>query len=84
MAKMHGPFASLANGWVAGASNIILQEAAFHGHVCEGTLGGYSIVQALLKYYSPVQGLLIGGYFPVLEDLTIGSYGGFLMQHAVK
>ena len=47
-------FASLTNAWVAGASNIILQEAAFHGHVCEGTLGGYSIVQALLKYYSPV------------------------------
>jgi formylmethanofuran dehydrogenase subunit E-like metal-binding protein len=47
-------FASLTNAWAAGAPNIILQEAAFHGHVCEGTLGGYSIVQALLTYYSPV------------------------------
>lgn len=48
-------FASLANAWVDGAPNIVLQEAAFHGHVCEGTLGGYSIVQALLKYYPPIQ-----------------------------
>ena len=44
-------FASLANGWSAGVSREILQEAAFHGHICEGTLGGYSIIQALLKYY---------------------------------
>ena len=48
-------FASLANAWVDGAPNIVLQEAAFHGHVCEGTLGVYSIVQALLKYYPPIQ-----------------------------
>ena len=48
-------FASLANGWAAGVSREILQEAAFHGHICEGTLGGYSIIQALLKYYPPVQ-----------------------------
>ncbi|MBQ3473669.1 MAG: formylmethanofuran dehydrogenase [Methanobrevibacter sp.] len=48
-------FASLANGWAAGVSREILQEAAFHGHICEGTLGGYSIIQALMKYYPPVQ-----------------------------
>ncbi|SFL60608.1 Protein containing a metal-binding domain shared with formylmethanofuran dehydrogenase subunit E [Methanobrevibacter olleyae] len=48
-------FASLANGWVAGVSREVLQEGAFHGHICEGTLGGYSIVQALLKYYPPVK-----------------------------
>lgn len=48
-------FASLANGWAAGVSREILQEAAFHGHICEGTLGGYSIIQALLKYYPPEQ-----------------------------
>ena len=48
-------FASLANGWSAGVSREILQEAAFHGHICEGTLGGYSIIQALLKYYPPEQ-----------------------------
>lgn len=48
-------FASLANAWSAGASNDILREAAFHGHVCEGTLGGYSIARALLQYYPPIQ-----------------------------
>lgn len=48
-------FASLANAWVAGASNDILREAAFHGHVCDGTLGGYSVVKALLEYYPPIQ-----------------------------
>jgi len=48
-------FASLANGWVAGVSREVLQEGAFHGHICEGTLGGFSIVQALLKYYPPVK-----------------------------
>jgi len=54
-------FASLANGWAAGISREILQEAAFHGHICEGTLGGYSIIQALLKYYPPVQDTNPGG-----------------------
>lgn len=48
-------FASLANAWAAGASNDILREAAFHGHVCDGTLGGYSVVKALLEYYPPIQ-----------------------------
>ena len=48
-------FASLANGWAAGVPREILQEAAFHGHICEGTLGGFSIIQALMKYYPPVQ-----------------------------
>lgn len=54
-------FASLANGWSAGVSREILQEAAFHGHICEGTLGGYSIIQALLKYYPPEQETNPGG-----------------------
>ncbi|MGN0176353.1 MAG: FmdE family protein [Methanobrevibacter sp.] len=54
-------FASLANGWNAGVSREILQEAAFHGHICEGTLGGYSIIQALLKYYPPEQETSVGG-----------------------
>lgn len=48
-------FASLANGWAAGVSQEILQEAAFHGHICEGTLGGYSMVKAILAYYPPIQ-----------------------------
>ena len=54
-------FASLANGWSAGVSREILQEAAFHGHICEGTLGGYSIIQALIKYYPPEQETNPGG-----------------------
>lgn len=33
-------FASLANGWYDNVSYLVLQEAAFHGHICEGTLGG--------------------------------------------
>lgn len=48
-------FASLANGWVSGVSSDVLQEAAFHGHICEGTLTGYSIVRTLLTYYPPKQ-----------------------------
>ena len=71
-------FASLANGWVAGVSREVLQEAAFHGHICEGTLGGYSIVQALIKYYPPVQETLTGTGSPA--DLTsykiLGVPGG--------
>ncbi|RAP51395.1 MAG: formylmethanofuran dehydrogenase [Methanosphaera sp. SHI613] len=71
-------FASLANGWAAGVSREVLQEAAFHGHICEGTLGGYSIVQALLKYYPPVQETSMGGGSP--GDITsykiLGVPGG--------
>lgn len=48
-------FASLANGWAAGVTYDVLQEAAFHGHICEGTLGGYTITKALLQYYPPIQ-----------------------------
>lgn len=48
-------FASLANGWFDGVTFDVLQEAAFHGHICEGTLGGYTITKALLQYYPPVQ-----------------------------
>ncbi|WP_286241778.1 FmdE family protein [Methanobacterium ferruginis] len=48
-------FASLANAWNAGAPADLLREAAFHGHVCQGTISGYTITQALLKYYPPIQ-----------------------------
>lgn len=48
-------FASLANGWNANVSYLVLQEAAFHGHICEGTLGGYTITEALLQYYPPIK-----------------------------
>ena len=48
-------FASLANGWYDGVTYDVLQEAAFHGHICEGTLGGYTITKALLQYYPPLK-----------------------------
>ncbi|BDZ70887.1 FmdE family protein [Methanobacterium petrolearium] len=48
-------FASLANAWNAGAPADLLREAAFHGHVCQGTISGYAITLALLKYYPPIQ-----------------------------
>ncbi|MBE6509655.1 MAG: formylmethanofuran dehydrogenase [Methanobrevibacter millerae] len=48
-------FASLANGWNDGVTFDVLQEAAFHGHICEGTLGGYTITKALLQYYPPIK-----------------------------
>ncbi len=71
-------FASLANGWAAGVSREVLQEAAFHGHICEGTLGGYSIVQALLQYYPPVKETRMDGGSP--GDITsykiLGVPGG--------
>ncbi|AAB84563.1 unknown [Methanothermobacter thermautotrophicus str. Delta H] len=35
------PIASLANAWAIGLSADILREAAFHGHVCMGTISGY-------------------------------------------
>ncbi|MDP2836100.1 MAG: FmdE family protein [Methanobacteriaceae archaeon] len=61
-------FASLANAWAAGAPADVLREAAFHGHVCEGTLGGYSITKALLQYYPPKQATIGGTGSPA--DLT--------------
>ncbi len=71
-------YASLANAWAAGISTDILRGAAFHGHICEGTLGGYSIVQALLKYYPPIQATSGGSGSP--GDITsyriIGVPGG--------
>lgn len=48
------PIASLANAWAIGLSSDILREAAFHGHVCLGTISGYAMIETLLKYYPPV------------------------------
>ena len=45
------PIASLANAWAIGLSADILREAAFHGHVCMGTISGYAMIETLLKYY---------------------------------
>lgn len=48
-------FASIANGWNHNVTQLVLQEAGFHGHICEGTLGGFSITEALMQYYPPIQ-----------------------------
>lgn len=45
------PYASLANAWAAGLSTDTLRQAAFHGHVCIGTISGQAMIQTLLKYY---------------------------------
>lgn len=48
-------YASLANAWKAGTPSDLLREAAFHGHMCQGTISGYAMSQALMEYYPPVQ-----------------------------
>lgn len=57
-------YASLANAWKDNITYLVLQEAAFHGHVCEGTLGGYTITQAILNDYPPVQETSLDGGSP--------------------
>ncbi|MDP1552269.1 MAG: FmdE family protein [Methanobacteriaceae archaeon] len=71
-------FASLANAWAAGAHFNLLSAAAFHGHICDGTLGGYSITQALLKYYPPLQesGVGVGSPSDITSYKIIGVPGG--------
>ena len=46
-------YVSLANSWKDGLSTDILRQAAYHGHVCLGTLSGQAMVSLLLKYYPP-------------------------------
>ena len=46
-------YASLANAWKAGAPADLLREAAFHGHMCQGTISGYAMSQVLIQYYPP-------------------------------
>jgi len=48
-------YASLANAWKAGAPADLLREAAFHGHMCQGTISGYAMSQVLMMYYPPLQ-----------------------------
>ncbi len=46
-------YVSLASAWKEGLSTDILRQAAYHGHVCLGTLSGQAMVSLLLKYYPP-------------------------------
>ena len=71
-------FASLANAWAAGAPADVLREAAFHGHVCEGTIGGYTITKTLLQYYSPIQATAGGSGSPgdITSYKVLGVPGG--------
>ena len=70
-------YASLANAWAAGAPADLLREAAFHGHVCQGTISGYIITQAMMKYYPPVQATSTGPGSPgdVTSYKVIGVTG---------
>ena len=72
-------FASLANAWAAGAPSDVLREAAFHGHVCEGTIGGYTITKTLLQYYPPIQATAGGPGSPgdITSYKVLGVPGGF-------
>ena len=46
-------YVSIANAWKEGLSTDILRQAAFHGHVCLGTMSGQAMVTLLLKYFPP-------------------------------
>lgn len=46
-------YVSLASAWKEGLSTDILRQAAYHGHVCLGTISGQAMVSLLLKYYPP-------------------------------
>ncbi len=71
-------FASLANSWAAGAPSDLLREAAFHGHVCEGTIGGYTITKTLLQYYPPIKATAGGSGSPgdITSYKVLGLPGG--------
>ena len=67
------PIASLANAWALGLPADILREAAFHGHVCLGTISGYAMIETLLKYYPPSTGT---GGAESTSYIVIGVPGG--------
>lgn len=46
-------YVSLADAWKEGLSTDLLRQAAYHGHVCLGTLSGQAMISLLLKYYPP-------------------------------
>lgn len=69
-------YASLANAWAAGAPTDLLREAAFHGHMCQGSISGYATCQALMAYYPPVQDTKNpGSPYDVSAYKTIGVPG---------
>ncbi|MDG3546383.1 FmdE family protein [Methanobacterium formicicum] len=46
-------YVSIAHAWKEGLSTDILRQAAYHGHVCLGTISGQAMVSLLLKYFPP-------------------------------
>lgn len=60
-------YVSLANAWKEGLSKDILRQAAYHGHVCLGTISGQAMTSLLLKYYPP-------GVYGVHGELEATSY----------
>ncbi len=70
------PFASLANAWAVGAPADLLKQAAFHGHMCLGTISGYAMSKTLYMYYPPLQDWSTGSPIEITNYVTIGVPGG--------
>ncbi|WBF05871.1 hypothetical protein ISG35_06415 [Methanothermobacter thermautotrophicus] len=70
------PFASLANAWAAGAPADLLKQAAFHGHMCLGTISGYAMSKTIYMYYPPIQDWSTGSPIEITSYVTIGVPGG--------
>lgn len=49
-------YASLANAWAEGVPADLLQTAAFHGHLCLGTIAGYAMMEVLFRHFPPGPG----------------------------
>ncbi|MFU2192017.1 FmdE family protein [Methanobacterium sp. MZD130B] len=60
-------YVSLSHAWSEGLSTDILRQAAYHGHVCLGTLSGQAMISVLLKYYPP-------GVYGNLGELEATTY----------
>ncbi|MGB4611301.1 MAG: FmdE family protein [Methanothermobacter thermautotrophicus] len=69
------PFASLANAWAAGAPADLLKQAAFHGHMCLGTISGYAMSKTIYMYYPPIQDWSTGSPIEITSYVTIGVPG---------
>lgn len=70
------PVASLANAWMQDAPADLLRAAAFHGHMCLGTISGYAMSLTLLKYYPPIMDITSpGSPGEITNYITIGVPG---------
>lgn len=67
------PVASLANAWAEGVPADVLIAAAFHGHLCVGTIAGYAMVETMFRFYPPGAG---GSGIESTQYLILGVPGG--------